>query len=53
MGYVIHKKSRMPANSSYNGITWDNANLRHLHKDVYSESEIELVLALTRMPREI
>jgi hypothetical protein len=37
MKYVIHKASRLAKDISYNGVTWDQAGIRHLRCDTYDK----------------
>ena len=37
MAFVIHKTSRTPSKTSYDGVTWDEAGIRHLRQDAYGE----------------
>ena len=37
--YVIHKSSRNAGPVSYNGPTWDNADLRYVRYDIYEDKE--------------
>ncbi len=45
MSWVIYKSSRSPANVSYNGPSWDDAQLRHRRLDVYESKDEALELA--------
>jgi hypothetical protein len=45
--YVIHKKSRNPKTLSYEGATWDTAQLREFYKPTYdSREEADLLCKL-------
>lgn len=43
--YVIHKSSRLPSPSSYDGVVWDQARLRSDYKPSYSNYYKALDLA--------
>ena len=37
MKFIIHKTSRMPTDVSYDGSTWDTADLRDIYQETYDD----------------